>query len=72
MTQRASKPLSTRLSWDEVHRLEVLMRTRAYAMTSRSGPGTTCPACGGPLGESGMRVAGIRVHPGCLRSVPTD
>ena len=72
MTQRASKPLSARLSWDEVHRLEVLMRTRAFAMSSRSGPDTTCPACGGPVGESGMRVAGIRVHPGCLRAAAAD
>jgi hypothetical protein len=72
MTQRASKPLSTRLSWDEVHRLEVLMRTRAFAMSSRSSTVTTCPACGGPLGEGGMRVAGIGVHPGCLRGGSTD
>jgi hypothetical protein len=65
MTRSGTPPLSARLSWEEVHRLEVLMRTRAVAM-SRSGSETTCAACGGPLGPDGMRVAGVRMHPGCL------
>ena len=72
MTQSGTRPLSARLSWDEVHRLEVLMRTRAVAMSSRGGSETTCAACGGPLGPHGMRVAGVRMHPGCLPGSPDD
>jgi hypothetical protein len=64
-------PLSARLSWDEAHRLEVLMRTRAVAMSSRTGSQTTCAACGGPLGGDGMRVAGVWMHPGCLPGAPS-
>jgi hypothetical protein len=71
MTPTETRPLSARLSWDEVHRLEVLMRTRAVAM-SRSAPDSTCAACGAPLGDEGMRVAGIRMHPGCLPGNPDD
>ena len=67
MRQRGTQPLSARLSWDEVHRLEVLIRTRAFAMSPRAGSSSTCPACGGPLGASAMRVAGVSVHPDCLR-----
>ena len=66
MTRPGTRPLSARLSWDEVHRLELLMRTRSVAMSSRSGSETTCAACGGPLGLDGMRVAGVWMHPGCL------
>jgi hypothetical protein len=47
------------------------MRTRAVAM-SRSAPDSTCAACGAPLGDEGMRVAGIRMHPGCLPGDPDD
>jgi len=72
MSRPVTKPLSARLSWDEVHRLEVLMRTRAVAMSSRTGSDTTCAACGGPLGSDGMRVAGVRMHPGCLPGTPED
>ena len=72
MSRPVTKPLSARLSWDEVHRLEVLMRTRAVAMSSRTGSDTTCAACGGPLGSEGMRVAGVRMHPGCLPGSPED
>lgn len=72
MTRQMTTPLSARLSWDEVHRLEVLMRTRAVAMTHRGSGDTTCAACGGPLGPDGMRVAGVRMHPGCLPGTPTD
>jgi hypothetical protein len=66
MSKPLTRPLSARLSWDEVHRLEVLMRSRAFAMSSRTGDDTACAACGGPLGPDGMRVAGVRMHPGCL------
>ncbi|MGH2798442.1 MAG: hypothetical protein ACRDM0_12390 [Thermoleophilaceae bacterium] len=58
--------MSARLSWDEVHRLEVLMRTRAVAMSSRMSQESTCAACGAPLGDGGMRLAGVRMHPDCL------
>jgi hypothetical protein len=47
------------------------MRSRAVAMTNRTG-GETCAACGGPLGPDGMRVAGVRMHPGCLPGAPRD
>jgi hypothetical protein len=66
MARSATRPLSARLSWEEVHRLEVLMRTRAVAMSSRTLTDTTCAACGAPLGDEGMRVAGVWMHPGCL------
>jgi hypothetical protein len=72
MARSTSRPLSARLSWEEVHRLEVLMRTRAVAMSSRSGHDTTCAACGGPLAGDGMRVAGVRMHPGCLPGASSD
>jgi hypothetical protein len=72
MPKPTTRPLSARLSWDEVHRLEVLMRTRAVAMSSRGGSDTTCAACGAPLGADGMRVAGVRMHPACLPGAPTD
>jgi hypothetical protein len=48
------------------------MRTRAVAMSTRGGSETTCAACGGPLGPHGMRVAGVRMHPGCLPGSPDD
>ena len=66
MSRSGTRPLSARLSWEEVHRLEVLMRTRAVAISSRTSHETTCAACGGPLGDEGMRVAGVRMHPSCL------
>jgi hypothetical protein len=48
------------------------MRSRAFAMSSRTGSETTCAACGGPLGADGMRVAGVRMHPGCLPGSAKD
>jgi hypothetical protein len=72
MTPPGTQPLSARLSWEEVHRLEVLMRTRSVAMSSRITQESTCAACGGPLGDDGMRVAGVRMHPTCLPGTPTD
>jgi hypothetical protein len=71
MTQQQSRPLSARLSWDEVHRLEVLMRTRANAISSRSGE-SICPTCGGELGDDCVRVAGVRLHPCCLPGAPRE
>jgi hypothetical protein len=66
MREHAAEPLSARLSWEEVHRLEVLMRTRAASLARRHGSSSACPACGGPLGDESIRLAGVRVHPGCL------
>jgi hypothetical protein len=49
------------------------MRTRAVAMSpTQSGSEPTCAACGAPLGSDGMRVAGVRMHPGCLPGAPSD
>jgi hypothetical protein len=42
------------------------MRTRAVAMSSRPAEDATCVACGGPLSDGGVRVAGVRLHPACL------
>ena len=72
MTRPVPRPLSARLSWDEVHRLEVLMRTRAVAISNRTSSETTCAVCGAPLGTDAMRVAGVRMHPGCLPGAPSD
>jgi hypothetical protein len=72
MTQQQARPLSARLSWDEVHRLEVLMRTRANAISSRPGDDVLCPQCGDPLGEDCVRVAGVRLHPSCLPGAPRE
>jgi hypothetical protein len=35
-------------------------------MSNRSGHEAACAVCGAPLGGDGMRVAGVRMHPGCL------
>jgi hypothetical protein len=67
MRGSARAPLSARLSWEEVHRLEVLVRMRASSLARRPGA-TSCPACGGPLGDETMRLAGVLVHTGCLPS----
>ena len=61
-----AEPLSARLSWQEVHRLEVLVRMRAASLSRPHPAGTTCAACGAPLGDDRMRLAGVLVHPGCL------
>jgi hypothetical protein len=66
MREHAVKPLSARLSWEEVHQLELVMRTRASSLARRGGSSSTCPVCGSPLGDDSMRLAGVRVHPGCL------
>jgi hypothetical protein len=59
-----TQPLSTRLSWDEAHRLEVLMRRRAHGISRTKGD--ACAACGAPLAGDGVRVAGVLLHPACL------
>jgi hypothetical protein len=48
------------------------MRTRAVAISSRSAADNACAACGAPLGDEGVRVAGVRMHPGCLPGAPQD
>jgi hypothetical protein len=63
---RGSEPLSVRLPWEEVHRLEVLLRTRSRSLARRSGSRTVCAACGQPLAGHGMRLAGVHLHPACL------
>jgi hypothetical protein len=68
MREHAAEPYSARLSWEEVHQLEVLMRTRASSLARRGGSTSTCPACGGPLAGESIRIAGVRVHPDCLPS----
>jgi len=65
--QGRTAPLSARLSWQEVHKLEVMMRMRASTLSRRRGS-DACPACGDPLGDDRMRLAGVLVHPGCLPS----
>jgi hypothetical protein len=64
MPERGSQ--AARLSWEGVHRLELLLRTRALAMTPRVAHDERCAACGGPMRDGGMQVAGMRVHPSCL------
>jgi hypothetical protein len=66
MREHAGEPFSARLSWEEVHQLELLIRTRASSLARRGHSSASCPACGGPLGDDSMRLAGVRVHPGCL------
>jgi hypothetical protein len=58
--------LSVRLPWEEVHRLEVLLRSRSHSLTQRAGSHTVCAACGKPLAGHGMRLAGVHLHPECL------
>ena len=68
MPPRGTQTSGARLSWEGVHRLELLLRTRALAMTPHQAHDERCAACGGPLRDNGdgMLVAGMRVHPACL------
>jgi hypothetical protein len=66
VSKPAVEPLSARLSWEEVHRLELLMRLRASSLTQSVGSRHMCPLCASPLGAAPMRLGGILVHPGCL------
>jgi hypothetical protein len=43
-----------------------MLRTRALAMTPHLAHDQKCAACGGPLSDEAMKVAGMRVHPACL------
>jgi hypothetical protein len=66
MSDPAVEPLSARLSWEEVHRLELLVRLRASSLTQSARSRHRCPVCASPLGAAAMRLGGILVHPGCL------
>jgi hypothetical protein len=66
MHRDSDEPLSTRLTWTEVHRLELLMRVRARSLAQRGGAADRCPGCGRPAGENGIRLAGTVVHPECV------
>ena len=66
MSKPAVEPLSARLSWEDVHRLELLMRLRASSLTQPVDSRHRCPFCDNPLGPAPMRLGGILVHPGCL------
>jgi len=68
MPEPALKPRSAHLSWDEVHRLEVLMRIRASSLAKPAGLRDSCPICGDGLGSATMRLGGVLVHPNCLPS----
>jgi hypothetical protein len=54
------------MSWEQAHRLELTLRTRAARFGGRAG---RCPGCGKPVadGADQLRLAGTVVHPGCLR-----
>jgi hypothetical protein len=66
MPEPAVEPRSARMSWEEVHRLELLMRVRAASVARPAGSGPSCAICARPLGAAPMRLAGVLVHPGCL------
>jgi hypothetical protein len=66
MSKPAVEPLSTRLSWEEAHRLELLIRLRASSLAQSPGSRHVCPLCAIPLGPAPMRLGGRLVHPGCL------
>ena len=68
MPKRVVEPLSSRLSWEEVHRLELLIRGRSSSLTKSAGSRHICPICAGPLGPAPapMRLGGRLVHPDCL------
>jgi hypothetical protein len=59
-------PRSARLSWDQIHQLELVLRARAASIATPPGEGTCCPICTSPLGTEHLRLAGALVHPDCL------
>jgi hypothetical protein len=60
------QPRSTRLSWEEAHRLEVMVRARASSLGRGGRSGGGCALCGRPLHDDGVRVGGVVVHSACL------
>jgi len=66
MPEVTVEPRSARMSWEEVHRLEVMMRARATSLAKPAGSSPSCAICAGPLGAAPMRLAGALVHPDCL------
>ena len=66
MSKPAVQPLSSRLSWEEVHRLELVIRLRASSLSKSARSRHICPICADPLGPAPMRLGGRLVHPGCL------
>lgn len=61
---------TARLSWDEVHHLELVLRARAASIAAPSGGGARCSICARPLGTERLRLAGALVHPDCLARAP--
>jgi hypothetical protein len=66
MSKPAVEPLSSRLSWEDAHRLELLIRLRASSLARSAGWRHVCPLCARPLGPAPMRLGGRLVHPRCL------
>jgi hypothetical protein len=66
MHRSSDEPFSARLTWEEVHRLELLMRARARSLAQPGGSANRCPGCGRPVAQSEMRLAGFVVHPECV------
>ena len=66
MPKPAVKPLSTRMSWEEAHRLELLIHLRASSLAQSPGSRNVCPLCARQLGATAMRLGGRLVHPDCL------
>jgi hypothetical protein len=67
MGEHVREPFSTRLSWEEAHRLELTLRARARTLSGRGHVGR-CPGCGETVldEDDHMRVGGLVVHPSCL------
>jgi hypothetical protein len=70
MLNAAIGPRTARLSWDEVHHLELVLRARAASIATPSGAHTRCPICTRPLATERLRLAGALVHPDCLARAP--
>jgi hypothetical protein len=70
MPNAAGGPRSARMSWDEVHHLELVLRARAASIATPPGGNTRCPICTIPLGTERVRLAGALVHPDCLARAP--
>jgi hypothetical protein len=57
-----------RMSWDDVHRLELQLRARSAAIGRRGRNPSCCPGCGREIseGDGGMQLGGVNVHVSCL------